>query len=112
MAGFLQWLASQRRDVLEGLNERIVELRKDFIDKAPHLHIATSLAQLLGRFEILLKFACDVGAIDSDVVNKLREKAHQALSKVGASSATRRSALRVSPKPIDSSAPAETSTAK
>ena len=80
--GFVRWLASDRQRRLDWFHQRTVELRKDFLDEEAHPRTAFAMAAKMATLELVLEYACDVGALNDAQVADWNAKFKAALIKV------------------------------
>jgi hypothetical protein len=85
MAGFIRWLAPQFDEIQANWKGRVAAARGDLIRNNSgyaHRRTPTLVAELLLGFELFLKFAAEIGAIDQDEKKQLLERCSTAISAV------------------------------
>ena len=78
-AAFVQWIAARLDDERESLQKRVIELRGELRKNGGHLRTPSNFAELRAAFEVFLRFAIDVGAIDENQSKLLLERCVGAL---------------------------------
>jgi hypothetical protein len=82
MAGFIQWLAPHRQEVLDRWATRLAIIRDSFSGLAPHSRTAPNLASFAMGFELFLWYSIDSGAVSKEEAKAKWTMACNALAKV------------------------------
>lgn len=78
MAGYLRWVAGQYEAIQKWLAERQLELRLE-LQADQHRRTPDSMAILIAGFELFLRYAVEIGAVDQAEADQLLERCRQAL---------------------------------
>lgn len=79
MAGFLQWMARDRDEIMAAVARRVVELRGRALNNPAHARTPDIIATLQAAFEVFLKFGVECGAISADLERQLSDQCWSAL---------------------------------
>ena len=82
MAGYVQWLASRRDQILRSLPRRLDVLRNELRRHRPHPRTPDNLAQAVIGLDIWAEFAEDAGAVTSEEADQLRQRLNAVLPEI------------------------------
>ena len=82
MAGYIEWLAPQMDDLRDQLQKTWRQYRKEATADVLHLRVPEQVAYLITGFDTFLAFAAEVGAINSNMADRLNQDARHTLMEV------------------------------
>ena len=83
MAAFVTWIGGRYQELQEHLHVRVRELRGHHKEQFSHARHISSIAELQAGWELFLRFALDVNAIDGAEQRLLDRRASKAFGEVG-----------------------------
>jgi hypothetical protein len=83
MGAYVMWMAGHYEELQERLQSRVRDLRAQGYGRTVHARLPSALAELQTGWEIFLRFAFEIGAIDRAEEKELEQRGGRALEELG-----------------------------